>query len=71
MSRSIDPITHVLVDLTVIPRIGPAHMIVRLGQDDKDIIEMAAQTLGMNQAEFLRISTVRTAEKVLRDNAGR
>lgn len=71
MSRPIDPITHVLVDLTVIPRPGNAHMLVRLEQDSKDVIEMAAQALGMKQSEFLRIAAVRTAEKVLHDNSGR
>jgi hypothetical protein len=71
LSKTIDPITHVLVDLTVIPRVGPAHMILRVDQDAKDVIEMAAQALGLKQAEFLRIAVVRTAEKVLHDNSGR
>ncbi len=71
MSRTIDPITHVLVELTVVPRIGPAHMILRLTRDDKEIVDLAAQALGMKQAEFLRIATVRAAEKVLHENAGR
>lgn len=67
---SIDKVTMVLVDLTELPENSKeTTMLIRLRQDDKDMIEMAAQALGLNQADFLRASTINTAKKVIMENA--
>lgn len=65
-----DPkVTMVLVDLTNIPRGGSASMLTRLSPEYKDVVDLAAQALGLTQADFLRSAIVNTSLKVLSENA--
>lgn len=66
---TIDPVQFVLVDLTNVPRTGDASMLMRLRGDDWEAINIAAQILGMRQAEFLRTACVNVAKKVISENA--
>lgn len=66
---TVDPVTMVLVDLTEVPPTGNASMLIRLRGDDSELINLAAQAMGMRQAEFLRCAAVNTAKKVISENA--
>lgn len=66
---TIDPVTMVLVDLTEVPPTGAASMLIRMRGDDFELINIAAQALGMKQAEFLRAASVNVAKKVISENA--
>ncbi len=66
---SINPVTMVLVDLTEIPVTGQASMLLRMNGEDFETINLAAQVMGMKQAEFLRAAVVNTAKKVISENA--
>lgn len=58
-------VTHVMVNLMVIPESGPLQLIPRLTQEDKEIIDKAAIAMNLTQAQFMRVALVRTAEAVL------
>jgi len=66
---SIDKVSMVLIDLTILPVGGSAHMMIRISQEDKNMVDLAAQTLGLTQADFLRVAVVNTANKVISENA--
>lgn len=66
---TVDPVTMVLVDLTDVPRAGDASMLIRLRGEDFELVNLAAQLMGMKQAEFLRTSTIAVAKKVISENA--
>lgn len=66
---SVNPVTMVLVDLTEVPSSGQASMLLRMNGEDFETINLAAQVMGMKQAEFLRAAAVNTAKKVISENA--
>lgn len=63
-------VTHVLVDLTVpVPVGGHGHVLIRVGHEDRETIQIAAQALGIKQADFVRTAVVQAARKVIQENA--
>ncbi len=69
---SIEPVTMVLIDLSgdVVP-VGGGHILVRFSYDDREAVKIAAQVLGMNQAEYARTVLVKASHKVISENARR
>jgi len=66
---SLEKVPMVLVDLTKTERFGEMKILVRLRKDDRDLINFAAETLGMTQADFLRTVLIGAAKKVISENA--
>jgi uncharacterized protein (DUF1778 family) len=60
----------VTISLTEHPRSGPVQMIVRTTTEDKKIINRAARSLEMPQADFLRTAILNVARKVLAQERG-
>lgn len=58
-----------LIDMTEMPKVGPAQMIIRSQTEDREMVSLAAQLLGISQAEFLRCACIATAKKVIEDRA--
>lgn len=59
-------ISHVTIGLLNIPERGYTQQVTRMQLRDKDAIDKAAYNLGMSTAAFVRVTTVRAAEEVLR-----
>lgn len=62
-------VSFVLIDMSNVPRPGDAQMIIRIRQEDREAVDLAAQALGMKQAEFLRTAAINVAKKVIAENA--
>lgn len=58
-----------LIDMTDLPKAGPAQMIIRSQTEDRDMVTIAAKLLGLSQAEFLRCACVAAARKVIQEKA--
>jgi uncharacterized protein (DUF1778 family) len=65
----VEDINLFLIDMTELPKAGPAQMIIRAQTEDRDMVSIAAQLLGLSQAEFLRCACVATARKVIQEKA--
>ena len=66
---SIDTVKMVLIDLTELPEKGREQIVIRCKEEHRALIDFAAQTLGLNQADFLRVVLINTAKKVISENA--
>ena len=60
----------VTISLTEHPQSGPVQMIVRTTTEDKKRINRAARSLGIPQADFLRIAVLNVARMVLAQERG-
>jgi uncharacterized protein (DUF1778 family) len=60
----------VLIPLIDIARSGPSKVLVRLTEEDKALVDIAAKRIGMNQAEFTRTVIAQAARKVISETGG-
>lgn len=70
ISKIESDITHVVCELRDIPPPGRGHILVRTTIDDRELISLAAQTLGVEIGAFSRTVLVGCATKVIKENAG-
>lgn len=64
-----EPVMMVLIDMTETVPGGDAQLIVRLSQDDREIIDLGATVIQMKQADFMRTALVAVAKKLISENA--
>jgi len=58
-------IDSVKIDLKEVPAAGGVQVIMRCRPHDKNTVDKAAKLLDMTQAEFMRVTAVQAARKVI------
>jgi uncharacterized protein (DUF1778 family) len=59
-------IPSVEISLLKVPRVGHGTILIRTTEYDRSLINRAASILGLRQAEFLRLVTVRASEALIK-----
>jgi uncharacterized protein (DUF1778 family) len=57
--------TSITLDLNEVPAAGDKQIVLRCRERDKSMVDDAAEILGMSQAEFMRVTSVQAARKVV------
>ena len=56
-----------MVSIREVPAVGPARVLVRTTDEDRELISDAARVVGMSQQKFMRALLVSGARQVLKE----